>query len=348
MTRGDGAAPQTFRTVEAARGIAALVVVLFHASSSIFPAPQFWQARVFWRIFDFGYAGVFFFFVLSGFIIVHVHARDVGRPARLGRYLLKRAIRIYPLYWLVLAGIIAAGAVGIAKASPTSYFLPSVFLIGPEDKATVVAVAWTLYHEILFYGVFAAWLLNARLGAVVTAAWGLAIAAGLAMDLPVPHYIYAPVNLLFGFGVLTWRLSQVRLPLPGLIAVAGAAGFIAVGADAVWWQTLTEPVREQLYGLASAVGLMGAVALERRRAVAVPRALLLFGAASYSIYLVHFPLLSLFGKLSAYFGLVGRVPAEIAFVIVVALTVAIGIAVHKLVERPLLAAINTRAFARQD
>ncbi|NBQ54213.1 MAG: acyltransferase, partial [Proteobacteria bacterium] len=46
--------------------------------------------------------GVDFFFVLSGFIILHAHMDDIGRPARLGRYLWRRAVRVYPIYWICL------------------------------------------------------------------------------------------------------------------------------------------------------------------------------------------------------------------------------------------------------
>ncbi len=340
--------PQTFRTVEAGRGLAALLVVLFHTGSAIFPAPKYWNTHVFGRAFDWGYAGVFFFFVLSGFIIVHVHASDVGQPGRLRRYLTKRAVRIYPLYWLVLAGIVALGTAGVGEVPEVGTILSSVVLAGPDNKATVVAVAWTLYHEVLFYAVFAAWIASARLGLAVTAIWSAMIAAGLVLKLPVPDYVCAPVNLLFVYGVLTWRLSQLRIPGASLIAASAAVAFVAVGADAVWWQRLSEPVHEQFFGLAAAIGLAATVSIERRRAVAVPRPLLLLGAASYSIYLTHFPILSLLAKLSVRFGIVARVPAEIAFIGVVVLTVAAGIAVHRLVERPLLAAINTRAFARRD
>ena len=347
--RSDGLrGPQTFRTVEAGRGLAALLVVLFHAGAAIFAAPKYWNTHVFGRAFDWGYAGVFFFFVLSGFIIVHVHAGDLGQPGRLRRYLTKRAVRIYPLYWLVLAGILALGAAGVGELPAPVDIVSSILLAGPDNKATVVAVAWTLYHEILFYAVCAAWIANARLGLAITLLWGVLIAAGLMLRLPIPNYVCAPVNLLFGYGVLTWRLSQVRIPAAAMLAVLAATAFVAVGADAVWWQRLSEPLHEQLFGLSAAIGLAATVSIERRRTVAVPRPLLLLGAASYSIYLIHFPLLSLLAKLSVRSGIVGRVPAEVAFAGVVAVTVAVGIAVHKLVERPLLAAINTRAFARRD
>ncbi|MDM0002978.1 acyltransferase family protein [Variovorax sp. J22P240] len=55
------------------------------------------------RLFVFGgAAGVAFFFVLSGFIIVLIHGREIGHPAQLWPYLRKRLARIYPTYLLTM------------------------------------------------------------------------------------------------------------------------------------------------------------------------------------------------------------------------------------------------------
>ena len=47
----------TLRSLQAGRAVAALLVVLFHASGSICAAPKYFDSRPFGRIFDFGYAG---------------------------------------------------------------------------------------------------------------------------------------------------------------------------------------------------------------------------------------------------------------------------------------------------
>ena len=57
--------------------------------------------------FNFGYAGVEFFFVLSGFIMVLVHRRDFGQPSKALVFMRKRVVRIYPIYWLVMAFLLA-------------------------------------------------------------------------------------------------------------------------------------------------------------------------------------------------------------------------------------------------
>src|SRR5215475_260540 len=83
--------------LEFARGMAALLVVISHGSLAGVPE-RFWPITV-----PIGSAAVAFFFVLSGFIIFYVHARDIGRPDRAANYAWRRVVRIFPTYWLVFA-----------------------------------------------------------------------------------------------------------------------------------------------------------------------------------------------------------------------------------------------------
>src|SRR3984885_1419086 len=80
--------------VEAGRGVAALLVVLYHAALHV--EGDVPGSAVLWGLPHFGHAGVDFFFVLSGFIISFVHRKDVGRPDRLGHYLERRFTRVFP------------------------------------------------------------------------------------------------------------------------------------------------------------------------------------------------------------------------------------------------------------
>ena len=107
---------QKLRSIEMLRAIAALLVVLFHAQG-IFE--QRTGVTPFAGLFVSGSRGVDLFFVISGFIIAHVHARDVGRPWRLANYVFNRAARIYPAVWittLFAASLYAMGFGGADKA----------------------------------------------------------------------------------------------------------------------------------------------------------------------------------------------------------------------------------------
>ena len=70
--------------VQAARGIAALFVVLYHTGRML-SLEQYVGRDPWGGLFHFGHAGVDFFFVLSGFIIYYVHHKDIGTIGRAPR-----------------------------------------------------------------------------------------------------------------------------------------------------------------------------------------------------------------------------------------------------------------------
>src|SRR5271165_5758308 len=94
-------APGKLLPLELCRFLAAVLVACLHAGASIDKYYDF-DIRV---VRNFG-AGVDFFFVLSGFVMIYAHWYDIGRPDRVRRYCVKRFLRIYPPYWIITAIIV--------------------------------------------------------------------------------------------------------------------------------------------------------------------------------------------------------------------------------------------------
>ncbi|WP_059417595.1 acyltransferase [Sulfuricella sp. T08] len=95
-----------------------------------------------------GGAGVVVFFLVSGYIIIHVLQTE-----QTGEFLIKRSFRIYPLYIVaVLAQYISLVAVG-QQAPSLSTLLPQLLLVGDffGTPYTLNGVEWTLRVEIAFY-----------------------------------------------------------------------------------------------------------------------------------------------------------------------------------------------------
>ena len=165
-------------TLQSCRAFAAMLVVCYHLGGTIALTRYFgvgWVSRPF----AFGHAGVEFFFVLSGFIIVHVHQGDFGWPSRLGNYLKKRLVRIYPVYWMVFTAVSIA-ALPFSSLRETLPSDPAVILkallLLPQDRevvggtgAPLLGVAWSLQYEILFYGGVASFIVSRWLGAALVA-----------------------------------------------------------------------------------------------------------------------------------------------------------------------------------
>jgi peptidoglycan/LPS O-acetylase OafA/YrhL len=80
-----------FGTLDGLRGVAVMVVVLYHAGI-IFGA---WISR-------FGYLAVDLFFALSGFVLSHAYDNRFVGGMRVAEFLYLRVVRLYPLYFLGL------------------------------------------------------------------------------------------------------------------------------------------------------------------------------------------------------------------------------------------------------
>jgi exopolysaccharide production protein ExoZ len=328
------------------------MVVCFHLAGNLHKDIYFGSsADLLHRIFIFGDAGVPFFFVLSGFIVTWVHQRDFGRPGQLKSYLIKRCVRIYPSYWLIFAATYLAAWLtpGLRNTVPAdAAVLIKSLLLWPQDKALtggtgapVLFVAWTLQYEMAFYAV---------IGLAILRQWLVLVPATLFLA----HYFWHPFGnagvylsffsnvriFLFGMGVLVALAARHMRAInrPDRLASMGALGFAAMALTECIWGRDWVPVSDVvLYGLCSALIVLGLIRWEdagfRLRGLST---LTLTGDASYALYLIHVPVMSLGCKVIMHTGLAGPVGAAIAFVMVLAASVLTAIAFHLYVERPVL------------
>lgn len=327
--------PIFYQSVQAGRGLAALLVVLFHASVLV-RSPKYWGVAPLNGAFLFGHAGVYFFFVLSGFIIFSAHARDIGRPERLPAYLRHRAARIYPPLWAAI--LLVLPVLGLSGQAPSTTLVARSALLVAGDARSMLAVGWTLFHEIAFYLVFAVLLVRRRLGMVALVLWAAACLSGWQVG-----YWTSPLNLLFGAGIASALLTR-RSAIPAARSMLISGAILFAGTGAVQLARLGRPIEPgevagvagyvAAYGTASCLMLIGAVAAERADRLVVPGGLRVLGNASYSLYLVHYPVLSAAAKA------IRRLPAEAAFCLLVIVAVVAGLIFHLLIEQPLLRVLS--------
>jgi len=334
--------PSKLGSIQVGRGIAALIVLLYH-NSITFSFPKYWGHDPLQGFAKFGHAGVEFFFVLSGFLIYFIHNRDIGKPARLTRYIRKRFIRIYPVYWIVLTALLpvyflVAGYGEGWEREPLT-ILSSFLLVHIFTTHVVLPVSWTLFFELRFYAAFALLIFNRKLGMFAVGLWLLlsVLSLPLGFEGELGRSYFSPANLLFAMGIASaWLLNRRTIPVPSLLLLLGIFIFLATGLTEVFDIPLHKVFRNWLYGLGSAFAILGAVELERNGLLRAPSIMVLAGEASYSIYLLHAPMLSIAVKILIGLGIRTALPAVISYFLIVALVTTLCVLFHLYVERPLL------------
>lgn len=269
--------------IDALRGVAALLVVLFHFTSKF--DELYGHSTPPFLALPWGHYGVNLFFMISGFVIF----MTLARTQRAADFIVSRFSRLFPAYWFAVAltfGITTwLGLPGKTVGGKDALFNMLMFH-GLFNVPNVDGVYWTLLIELLFY----AWSLAAfQLGLLkqIHLLLGLALALRLAyflalsafgVDLPwiLSQLLILPYIAWFACGIMVYRLSHnSQTPGRDLILIAAAVLTLAL---------VESPGRGALAALLTAVLYLAAC----KRAPLL-RVVLLgwLGEISYTLYLVH-------------------------------------------------------------
>ena len=302
------------RSLTGLRGVAALLVVLFHYR---FHHDGDRHLRQF---FAHGYLWVDMFFCLSGFVLSLSYGRRfTGQvtAAGYGKFVLDRIARIFPLAWFVTLAAFLCLCGGIEPMDPWvtdqwSALLPNMLLIQSWGLCrSIVLPAWSLSTEwavSVCFPFLALALLHRRLG-ITLAAGALAIAALgwlalLPADVTGAARNHGPLDEALGtnyaprlrcaadftLGMASFRLLQIpgihRQVTRSWVGVAGILllGVLFVRPNTDFWIVVLFPV--------AIARLTSPAAMAARVLGSAPlRAL---GQISYSLYLTHTVIISIF------------------------------------------------------
>lgn len=329
------------------RGWAALCVLLYH-THVLFRKDKYFGVDILWGFFEFGHRGVDLFFVISGFLMAML-THESARKGQSVHFLIARARRIYIPYFPVLA-VLSSACLLSKNICPSAYafdaktMLMNVFIVPREDLNTFVpVVAWTLAHEIFFYFMTFVSLLFLGVGRIIFFGWLMVSAvialAGVKLTFPW-SFVFSHYNMAFGLGFLAFKLNhayQDRLPYRPILWV-GAIGFISLGFVESFWLESVSHVASLYFTIAFFVVSFLLVLGFVRQPESWIRPL---GNASYSIYLVHYPLLVVWCKVVQHFW-GSAANATLAFVLVAAMSLAGGALYYRLVERPAMILFGRR------
>lgn len=322
-------------TLDAMRGIAAIVVVLHHQKAIHTPG---------------GYLAVDFFFALSGLVIAQAYEKRLLAGLSVGSFMLQRIVRLYPMLAIglafggvralqmmfsaqdthaVLQFIVNAGANGLILPSPMS----------AKELFPLDLPAWSLFFELVINAFYAIVLVRLPTKVLV----GVLVVAGAALLASTAYYRsfdggYDWVNIGQGFtrvawaftaGVLLQRLGWARIRiltpwcvLPALVLVACMVMPLPMAirpcAD-LFFAMLVTPVL-----IIWAAGWQAPNGQFR----VVSEAL---GDLSYPLYAIHYPVLQLWAHvvaalhLSPFVSLAIYLPAICGVSLLLARTVDLGI-----------------------
>jgi peptidoglycan/LPS O-acetylase OafA/YrhL len=303
------------------RGVAALAVFLCHFQPVILTVLGFDENAGF-RFIDNGFRGVDLFFVLSGFILSHVHQKDFQTITgeQLRKFYLLRFFRVYPLNTLVLLALLPipfavpefVAWYRAAHISQGEYhlrdfsfaaFVQSFFLAQTWTVAkfgTWNEPAWTLSAEVVGYGAFP-FLANfiVRQRSTLTLI-GLAIGslASLVILMMVaghatnnPSGIFGVIRMAFCFfaGIAVARLFHLWA-IPRKTAAITTILFTLITLLFLWLDNLGTLIvfgfAGLIFGLAYGYGPINAFMTSSP--------IMFLGKISFSFYMVHIIPLSLF------------------------------------------------------
>ena len=337
-----------YQSLNVVRVVLALLVLGYHAGGTI-ALEKYFSIATFEHLLGFGGNRVAFFFVLSGFVMKLAYGKYIGQIDKCRPYLWRRFVRVFPTYWVVLLMVFLASMVFPADVPGDIWSVLKMLLLIPQSHgaggphgAPLLIVAWTMHYEIVFYLVLGAWIASRVLGATISlllvinaadcASGGCGPYRDFLSGLPMAYFVVGVAA--------AWAVRRLpALPAAMPIMWLALAGYVAIAlmpqlSDGQWvWPHS---------GLLS-VGLAGVILVclvnaeearpQRSSSVWVQR----LSDASYALYLLHFPIISLVCKLLMLAGLQGVVGATLALVLSIVVSIAAALAFNVYIERRLVA-----------
>lgn len=344
--------------IESMRAVAALSVVAAH----VFALDYGWRGvfNGFGRraLMSGGAGGVFIFFMLTGYLLFWPFARRDfadGPPIRMAGYAANRALRILPLYYATIAGLVAVD-LWMGPHRDVWRFALLLENFSTHTAETGDGPMWTLVLEIQFYALLpllALGLARVSRRSVGAAALALAIigVGSLAWrysidSAPGQHLLWdvsmANSACLFASGMLLAlvRLQWERKParrLPGWCLNSDAWMVAAIALWAVFAWQLTSAGFIPFLVAASFLAVGSCVLpLSRGRLMSVLewRPLAVLGIASYSLYLLQVPIITRLAHTSLAQADLGGL--ALFALVTVPLCCAAALVSYAVVERPFL------------
>ena len=356
-----------FEAIDGLRGFASLAVVLYHCYVHCgryqWPVIQLGKhSAALSRLLVHGHGGVALFFIVSGFCLAYPRFTR-SNPEDWSRWFARRAYRILPpyyasvaIFWIlavllrnhsftILGMTTPTGAATPARQVAAALTLVNVFF-NPSYWTLVLEVRWYLLFPLLMAGwrrIGAAAMLLTVWGISAIAIWATTRSARFAY-LSAYALSFLPI---FALGILiaSWTAKKTtpaalkRYSLPGLVASVLLIAWLepSEGPGSLLWMLI-------LWAPCAFFTLLAVLHSPTASKVARTKSLTSVGIFSYSLYLIHEPVVHLAHHLVQQRDLSPAAEFFVYQALLVPVCVGLGYLFHLAVEGPLLSHAR-RVFA---
>ena len=304
-----------YRSLESFRGIAAILVALFHSIFVVDDKPDFLARSAIF---------VDFFFILSGFVIAFAYNDRIKAGFSFKEFFLLRLGRLYPLHlfillvWLpyIVAKTVAYnfgfGDVNPTVINTTESFFSNLFLInalGIHDYLSWNFPAWSISVEFFTYMIFFACISVWRNMSDLALCLGLSVLCYSILytnnpDSLLKTYDWGLIRCLGGFflGSAIYRISQKVTYKPSILVATLAEALTVSLMLILVLKSVT--VNYQLAAFISFALVILTFSIQETGLVTrvmTIRPILFLGSLSYSIYMTHALLFTLFSNIGKRF-----------------------------------------------
>ena len=299
-------------------------------------------------IIGFGIWGVDIFFVISGFIMMYVTENNQKN------FLIKRIIRIVPLYWILTLGVFSIAIFYPDLLNNTTanfeHLIKSLFFI-PFDKNgsghfPILFLGWTLNFEIIFYILFSISLIFSKKNKLILSSVFIVLFLLFNSFLSDKYFISASyfdfIFFEFIFGMtafVIWKKFKNKIPLN----LFNHLIFLLFLFLTTFILNYFYAIRSISYGVPAFILLIYFLFfLNDKR---FPKIFVTLGDASYCIYLLHPYIVQSFYKIFE-IGKHGLIIESFFTMIITILVCLISILIYKLIELPINISLRKK-FVKQ-
>ena len=339
------------KTLDGLRGYAALFVLIGH-----FPFKEYWFPDFLEKI-SIAYFGIEIFFVLSGFLITRILINEKKQNCfSFKRFYLKRAIRIFPIYYLAI--IIFGFLISWEKMGYVASYT-SNYLFAFDQTPHPFRHSWSLAIEEQYYLIwpFLLYFLTLRKSKFFVK-FIIPLLAISCSFLIVEIFNYQDANALIYRGIQSkilslsigsyfafiepniYSIKRNRLTVFFLIIMITASILVLINVDEILLTFNSIPVSILLlllYSIAASCLFLVVLILEKTgsvfRYIFTNKIIVFCGLISYGLYLYHLPILYYFEISHMHYD---KIFNSKTLIISISLIIIVPIVSYFLIEKPIL------------